>query len=176
MRAILALVSLVMAANALAGDLLYSAGVGTDTTPRYFDATLPGLHAYLVELEKADPKTAAGLRPLWVDLRDRDERAVSAAAVQGFAGGFLFVGSFSFLRPRVSDENGTHYEMSAPAAIVGVAFMVTAFIVYDWLSPGRTDLLSFINEHNRLAPQAPLRYQLDPTVAPLHESGLSLRF
>src|SRR4051812_3321091 len=85
-----------LANAALAGDLLYSPSLGGSNVARYYSGDLSGLHAYWADLRVRDPKTALALLPAWELLQQKEDRAVTAATMQGLAGGFLFVGSFSF--------------------------------------------------------------------------------
>jgi hypothetical protein len=158
-----------LAPVAAAEDLLYSAGIPSDgkaPVARYYEGNLSGLRNYLIDLRAMNPQAAAALRPAWEELQDREDRAVVAGALQAGFGGTLLLGSFSFLREKVSDNSGgTTYQMSGSAAVLGVLFVATAFIVYDILAPSRADILSFINLHNETLPANPLHYRLDPTVA-----------
>lgn len=145
-----------------------------------FDATTAGLRSYLETLRSKDARLYAELDP---ELHQLEQRRTTAIAVLATGIG---IGAASFIygiagrddcpAPSVNDPNfaastaawgacndGNMQRMTA-FGLVGLGAMIVGGVVGLAIAPERSDLLGFVNHHNRLSPE-PLRLQMgyDPT-------------
>lgn len=142
----------------------------------FYEASLGGLRAYVYRLQETDPKAFEALKPGIDALEEKAERAMSAASVIGFAGAVLAVGSFSFLRTqRANSRGGTIRETNNQVMAFGVGLLVAAVAAYAALTPGDQDVMDFVNDHNQIRPESPLRFELGLPAVPaqLHEISSS---
>lgn len=138
----------------------------------FYEANLGGLREYVERLQTADPKAYEALKPGIDALEEKAERAMSAASVLGFAGAVFTVGSFSFLRSqRANSMGGTVRENNNQAMGFGIGLLVAAVAAYAALAPDQQDVLDFVNDHNQLRPESPLRFELGLPPVPVHNTN-----
>jgi hypothetical protein len=115
----------------------------------YFDASVSGIGEYMERLQSNDAATYKKLLPKYESLKDQRMWAFVAGG-GGFAAGF----------------SATYFSVDRSVSSTGPLFMaaVVGFVaggsLYWLLSPGRSDYMKFINDHNRMNPKNPLKFQL----------------
>jgi hypothetical protein len=145
-----------------------------------FDGSVRGLRAYLETTKATDPKLYAQLAPDLESLEARQTNAMTAlavGAVAGMAAGiFAIMGRSDCPLPAVTDPdfaaksaawgacNEDNMQHLMIFGLMGFG-AVTAGAIAAWASaPKRSDIMDFVNKHNRLSPD-PLHFELgyDPT-------------
>ena len=147
---------------------------------QYFDATVGGLRGYLETIRLNDPELYARLAPRLSKLESRRATAV-AVLVAGVGVGlfstvYAFAGTKSCSSPSLNDPsfsadmdawgrcNSDNMQTMATFTAIGLGAALVGLVASAVISPGRSDVLEIVNEHNRLS-REPLRWQLgyDPT-------------
>jgi len=145
-----------------------------------FDGSLSGFRTYLDTTRATNPQLFSQLDP---KVRDLESQATAAGAVAvaglvvGLASGvYAAAGQKTCNGPPITDpnitadlqawgacnsDNGTHI---ATFMLLGLGSILVGGIGWYALSPGRSDVLKLVNEHNRISHE-PIRLQLgyDPT-------------
>ena len=145
-----------------------------------FDGSLSGFRTYLDTKRATNPQLFSQLDP---KVRDLESQATAgrAMAVTGLvvglvSGVYAVAGRKTCNEPQNNDpyiaadlqawgdcnsDNGTHI---ATFMLLGLGSIMVGEIGWLALSPGRSDVLSLVNEHNRISNE-PIRLQLgyDPT-------------
>ncbi len=142
----------------------------------YYDFSLKGFRQYLdkdllpnindADADNDQKKIYQQLNQKLVGLERQRTTAVVASTATATLGLVLCVGALSFLQhDRINYFGETEKETNYVAYGAGTLLFFGAWGVYYILggSPGREELLDFINEHNRL------RYQLG--LLPSHQNG-----
>jgi hypothetical protein len=157
-----------------------------------FEATVPGLRAYLETVKSTDAKLYAQLAP---DLDELENKVVAArfVLIAGLGVGaasiaYALLGSRDCASPSVNDPafatsvaawdacNGDKMNKFTTFTLIGMGSMIAGGIGWLALSPGRSDVFDLVNKHNQLSP-TPLHFQLgyDPTTR-LAYGGATFRF
>jgi hypothetical protein len=157
-----------------------------------FDASVGGLRSYLESIRSKDPGLYSKLDPQLQHLEGERTTAtiVLAAAVGvGLASGIYAIAARKDCpAPSISDPNfaastaawgacnDDNMHTTTAFGLIGLGAMAAGVIGWAAIAPGRSELLSFVNEHNRLTAE-PLRLQLgyDPT-SRFAYGGASLSF
>jgi len=142
---------------------------------QYFDASVSGIGEYMEALRADNKKLYVDLLPSYDSLQRK--QTISRITTWGMAGvgATLFFGSISFLQ--TTNEGSDYKSVNNTALMLGMGIGVGSFLSYWLLSPGRKDIMKFVNEHNRYSPQAPLDFRLG--LAPSHRgmmAAMSLSF
>lgn len=140
-----------------------------------FEASVPGLRAYIESIKATQPQLYAQLAPDVEGLESERTTARTVLAigvVTGLALGIYgFAGRPTCQSPSISDPNFAadsdawgacnehNVNMMALFGFLGVG-AITAGVFGAWaIAPSRSDLLDVVNKNNRLSPE-PLRLQL----------------
>ena len=145
-----------------------------------FDGSLSGFRTYLDTTRATNPQLFSQLDP---QVRDLESQATAArtVAVAGLvvglvSGVYAVAGRKTCNEPQITDpniaadlqawgdcnsDNGTHI---ATFMLLGLGSIALGEIGWFALSPGRSDVLNLVNEHNRIS-HDPIRLQIgyDPT-------------
>lgn len=145
-----------------------------------FDGSLSGFRTYLDTTRATNPQLFSQLDP---KVRDLESQATAgrAVAVAGLvvglvSGAYAVAGQKTCNEPQNTDpniaanlqtwgdcngDNGTHI---ATFLLLGLGSILVGEIGWYALTPGRSDVLDLVNEHNRISHE-PIRLQLgyDPT-------------
>lgn len=147
---------------------------------QYFDATVGGLRDYLESIRSSEPALYDRLDPKVSELESRQATGIAALAIGAGVGAvsilYAFVGRKDCAMPSISDPNfdsksnawsqcnDDNAHTTITFISVGLGATLVGAIGWLILSPGRSDFLEFVNEHNRLSPE-PLHWELgyDPS-------------
>ncbi len=159
---------------------------------QYFDASVSGMRQYLDGLKPTNPDLYAGLDPDLRRLEARHDAAVTVMTVGAIASVLSFVLAFATRNdcqaPSVNDPNfaaksdawgacnSDNLTTMAIFGVAGVGALAAGGAAAYATMPSRSDLLAFVNKHNRLNAQ-PLQLQIgyNPT-SQFAYGGATLRF
>lgn len=146
------------------GEMIHAPAVegedGNQIGDQYYRASVPGVESLMKDLARVDRKSHDALRPQLERLREKENGAVVASAGLLGVGAFLTIGSVSFLQlKKRNDAGGSYRGVNTPAATVGVGAIVTSLFSYFLLMPDEGDYVDFVNAHNVVRPDAPVKFE-----------------
>jgi hypothetical protein len=135
---------------------------------QYYPGTVSGLRDYMNDLKNSQPETHLKLSKDFDDLYSKQVTANWVFWSSIAVGSVAVIGGFTFLATK---ETKTYSAASglAPETVTtpnygavygGLGLMAIGSVVSLVLAPGREDILTFINKHNRINNQFPIKWQL----------------
>lgn len=133
---------------------VYAAPTSVCAGDQYYDLSVDGLEKYMDALKASNAEAYGKLVPEFAKLQDDKELANWLMIGTLTAGTALTVVGVASVGSKDSDNR------SYAAMISGLALLSATPFIPVWFGPGREDYMDFINQHNRLVPQQPLKMNI----------------
>ena len=119
---------------------------------QYFDMSANGLEEFMETLQLENPTAHRALSPSF----NKIQKASSTSKIisYGLGGGGTVVMLVGLTQLESSDPS------TATLSMVGMTVSLVGILVGAAIAPGRKDFMKFVNHHNRVRPETPLRIQL----------------
>ncbi len=142
-----------------------------DAGARQFDDSVAGLRSYLESIRSTSPEIYLRLDPELGRLEAKRKTATiilvgglalgTAATIYAFAGAkdCSALDTSGASRAAWSHCNDDNFDKTAAFTLIGASSVAVGLLAWFLINPDRSDLIDFVNDHNRLSPR-PLRWDL----------------
>ncbi|MCT4591006.1 MAG: hypothetical protein N4A71_24505 [Carboxylicivirga sp.] len=153
----------------------------------YYSASFKGLKMLMRDVHKEDPELHAIILPSYNNLVKKRKSAMAVGITANSVGGFLVLGSFTFLQSTETETSifspgdsfyKPPHDVKTPnigLMATGGLIMIAGSIVAVLLHPGEQDFYDFINIHNKNSKDRKLDWNLGLDCTSQHPLGLSLQ-